>query len=181
MPTGSPSRCAPARPSSPGTSGAARPAAGLGGRHLDVARLLVVLGADPDAQDDQQDSAWLVTGVTGSVAMLEMLLPADPDLALRNRFGGVSVIPASERGHVDYVRRVVGTGIDVNHVNDPGWTACSRRSSTATDRSPTRRSSTSCSMPAPTRGSPTRRDHAVPARQDPGSRLSPSRLQAAGG
>jgi uncharacterized protein len=35
---------------------------------LDVARLLVVLGADPNAQDDQRDSAWLVTGVTGSVA-----------------------------------------------------------------------------------------------------------------
>ena len=91
--------------------------------HVDVARLLVVLGADPDAQDDQRDSAWLVTGVTGSVAMLETLLPADPDLALRNRFGGVSVIPASERGHVDYVRRVVSTGIDVDHVNDLGWTA----------------------------------------------------------
>jgi ankyrin repeat protein len=91
--------------------------------HVDVARLLVVVGADPDAQDDRSDSPWLVTGVTGSVVMLETLLPADPDLTLRNRFGGVSVIPASERGHVEYVRRVVQTGIDVNQVNDPGWTA----------------------------------------------------------
>ncbi|WP_328997968.1 ankyrin repeat domain-containing protein [Kribbella sp. NBC_00709] len=90
---------------------------------VDVARLLVELGADPDAQDDRQDSAWLVTGVTGSVAMLETLLPADPDLTLRNRFGGISVIPASERGHVDYVRRVVKTKINVNHVNNLGWTA----------------------------------------------------------
>jgi ankyrin repeat protein len=90
---------------------------------VEVARLLVALGADPDAQDDRRDSAWLVTGVTGSVAMLETLLPAKPDLTLRNRFGGVSVIPASERGHVEYVERVVRTGIDVNHVNDLGWTA----------------------------------------------------------
>ncbi|GAA1517624.1 ankyrin repeat domain-containing protein [Kribbella lupini] len=90
---------------------------------VEVARLLVGLGANPDAQDDRQDSAWLVTGVTGSVAMLETLLPARPDLTLRNRFGGVSVIPASERGHVDYVRRVVKTRIDVDHVNDLGWTA----------------------------------------------------------
>ncbi|HKX67728.1 MAG TPA: hypothetical protein VJN29_10930, partial [Intrasporangium sp.] len=51
------------------------------------------------------------------------LPPANPDLTIRNRFGGVSVIPASERGPVDYVRRVVRTGIDVNHVNDLGWTA----------------------------------------------------------
>jgi uncharacterized protein len=90
---------------------------------VDVARLLVMLGADPDALDDRHDTPWLVTGVTGSVAMLEALLPAGPDLTIRNRFGGVSVIPASERGHVDYVRRVVRTGIDVNHVNDLGWTA----------------------------------------------------------
>jgi len=90
---------------------------------LDVARLLVALGADPDALDDRHDTPWLVTGVTGSVPMLEVLLPAGPDLTIRNRFGGVAVIPASERGHVEYVRRVAQTGIDVNHVNDPGWTA----------------------------------------------------------
>ncbi len=88
-----------------------------------IARLLVALGADPDALDDRHDTPWLVTGVTGSVQMLEALLPADPDLTIRNRFGGISVIPASERGHVDYVRRVVQTDIDVNHVNDLGWTA----------------------------------------------------------
>jgi hypothetical protein len=90
---------------------------------LDVARLLVALGADPDALDARHDTPWLVTGVTGSVPMLEILLPAGPDLTIRNRFGGISVIPASERGHVEYVRRVVQTGIDVDHVNDPGWTA----------------------------------------------------------
>ena len=93
------------------------------GDHVDAARVLVALGADPDALDDRHDTPWLVTGVTGSVAMLEALLPAQPDLTIRNRYGGVSVIPASERGHVDYVRRVVTTGIDVDHVNDLGWTA----------------------------------------------------------
>jgi ankyrin repeat protein len=91
--------------------------------HVDVARLLVDLGANPDALDDQHDTPWLVTGVTGSIGMLETLLPARPDMTIRNRYGGISVIPASERGHVDYVRRVVETDIDVNHVNDLGWTA----------------------------------------------------------
>lgn len=91
--------------------------------HVEVARVLVALGASADALDGRHDTPWLVTGVTGSVAMLEALLPAQPDLTIRNRYGGVSVIPASERGHVDYVRRVVETGIDVDHVNDLGWTA----------------------------------------------------------
>ncbi len=91
--------------------------------HIAVAQVLVAMGADPDALDDRHDTPWLVTGVTGSVAMLETLLPANPDLTIRNRFGGLSPIPASERGHVDYVRRVVRTDVDINHVNDLGWTA----------------------------------------------------------
>ncbi|MBD1268725.1 ankyrin repeat domain-containing protein [Aeromicrobium tamlense] len=88
-----------------------------------VARLLVAMGADPDALDHQHDTPWLVTGVTGSVAMLEALLPARPDLTIENRYGGLSPIPAGERGHVDYIRRVIRTDVDLDHVNDLGWTA----------------------------------------------------------
>ncbi len=89
-----------------------------------VARSLVEAGADPDALDDRHDTPWLVTGVTGSVAMAEVILRADPDLTIRNRFGGVSHIPASERGHDDYVAYVLAnTDIKVDHVNDLGWTA----------------------------------------------------------
>ncbi|MFD9501192.1 ankyrin repeat domain-containing protein [Streptomyces sp. NPDC060035] len=94
------------------------------GDHVEVARLLVEAGASPDAQDNREDSPWLVTGVTGSVAMLHVLLPAGPDPTLRNRFGGISLIPASERGHVAYVREVLRvTDVDVDHVNRLGWTA----------------------------------------------------------
>lgn len=88
-----------------------------------AAKVLVYLGASPDAQDDQRDTPWLVTGVTGSVPMAELLLTVDPDLGILNGFGGTSIIPASERGHVDYVRRVAKTRIDLDHVNNLGWTA----------------------------------------------------------
>ena len=92
--------------------------------HVRTAEALVAAGADPNAQDDRSDSPWLVTGVTGSVAMMRALLPAGPDLKVTNRFGGISLIPASERGHVDYVRAVLReTDIDVDHVNRLGWTA----------------------------------------------------------
>ncbi|MFE0653371.1 ankyrin repeat domain-containing protein [Streptomyces sp. NPDC059534] len=94
------------------------------GSHVETARVLVAAGADPDAQDRRHDSPWLVTGVTGNVEMMRVLLPAGPDLTLRNRFGGISLIPASERGHVAYVRAVLReTTLDVDHVNDLGWTA----------------------------------------------------------
>ncbi|MGN0065307.1 MAG: ankyrin repeat domain-containing protein [Nocardioides sp.] len=92
--------------------------------HVEVARLLLGAGADPDAVDGQQDTPWLVTGVTGSVPMARLLHAYDPDLTARNRFGGTSLIPASERGHVAYVRWVVRhTEMDLDHVNDLGWTA----------------------------------------------------------
>ncbi|MEU6291437.1 ankyrin repeat domain-containing protein [Streptomyces sp. NPDC046988] len=91
---------------------------------VEIAGLLVAAGADVDAQDAREDSPWLVTGVTGSVAMMRALLPGGPDVTLTNRFGGVSLIPASERGHVAYVRAVLAeTAIDVDHVNRLGWTA----------------------------------------------------------
>ncbi|MGP3690129.1 ankyrin repeat domain-containing protein [Streptomyces sp. IBSNAI002] len=94
------------------------------GDHVAAAGALVAAGADPDAQDDREDSPWLVTGVTGSVRMMRTLLPAGPDLTLRNRFGGIALIPAAERGHVAYVRALLReTDIDVDHVNRLGWTA----------------------------------------------------------
>lgn len=92
--------------------------------HVAAAEVLIAAGADPDAQDDRDDSPWLVTGVTGSVRMMRTLLPAGPDLTRRNRFGGIALIPAAERGHVDYVRALLReTDIDVDHVNRLGWTA----------------------------------------------------------
>ena len=92
--------------------------------HAAVARLLVDLGADPDALDGRHDSAWLVTGVTGSVEMAKIIAAAKPDYGLLNRFGGTSLIPASERGHADYVAWVVErTPMKIDHVNNLGWTA----------------------------------------------------------
>ena len=40
--------------------------------HVAVAQLLVAMGADPDAFDHRQDTPWVMTGVTGSVPMLDM-------------------------------------------------------------------------------------------------------------
>lgn len=97
--------------------------AALGDR-VAVARLLVAAGADPDLQDAQRNTALLVSGETGSVAMLREVLRAGPDLTRTNRFGGTALIPAADRGHLAYVREILATTtIDVNHVNDLGWTA----------------------------------------------------------
>ena len=54
--------------------------------------------------------------------MLRRMIPKGPNLALRNRFGGNALIPACERGHVETVKLLLTTAINVNHVNDLGWT-----------------------------------------------------------
>ncbi|ULH18332.1 ankyrin repeat domain-containing protein (plasmid) [Deinococcus sp. KNUC1210] len=94
------------------------------GDHVAVARALIAADADPDPQDDQRNNALLITGETGSVAMLREVLKARPDLTLTNRFGGTALIPAADRGHLAYVREMLRTTkINVNHVNNLGWTA----------------------------------------------------------
>src|SRR5262249_23768675 len=40
----------------------------------------------------------------------------------RRRYGGNALIPACERGHVETIKLLLTTAIDVNHVNNLGWT-----------------------------------------------------------
>ncbi len=54
--------------------------------------------------------------------MLRHMIPKGPDFSLRNRFGGNALIPACERAHVETVQLLLTTRIDVNHVNNLGWT-----------------------------------------------------------
>lgn len=42
---------------------------------------------------------------------------------MSRRLGGTALIPACERVHVEVVKALLKTTIDVNHVNRLGWTA----------------------------------------------------------
>jgi len=90
----------------------------------EVVRRLVAAGADVDIQDETRSNAFLALGETGDVGVLDEVLPARPDVALTNRFGGTALIPAADRGHVAMVQALLDrTDVDVDHVNDLGWTA----------------------------------------------------------
>ena len=87
-------------------------------------RVLVDAGANVNLQDDSRANAFLALGETGNVSVLDEVLRGDPDVGLTNRFGGTALIPAAHRGHVEMVRALLArTEVDVDHVNDPGWTA----------------------------------------------------------
>ena len=48
---------------------------------------------------------------------------AGADLKSTYRYGGTALIPACHHGHVENVRELLKTAINVDHVNNLGWTA----------------------------------------------------------
>lgn len=89
-----------------------------------MAKVLIDAGADVNIQDDMQNNPFLYAGAEGYIDILKLTNNAGADPALTNRYGGTALIPASEHGYVDIVKFLLEqTKIDVNHVNNLGWTA----------------------------------------------------------
>ena len=89
---------------------------------LDAAIALLEAGASINAQAANMDTPWMLAGALGRAEMLRRMIPLRPDFRLRNRFGGNALIPACERAHVEAVKVLLTSGIDVNHINNLGWT-----------------------------------------------------------
>jgi hypothetical protein len=93
-------------------------------RQTEAVRALVEAGADVDIRDNRLDNVFLYAGANGLLDILTIANEAGADPAITNRFGGIALIPASERGHVDVVRYLLAeSDVDVDHVNRLGWTA----------------------------------------------------------
>lgn len=88
-----------------------------------AATALLEAGADPNAKDNLQDSAFLYAGAEGLDTILRATLRHGADVKSTNRYGGTALIPASEHAHVSTVRILLKAGVPVDHVNRLGWTA----------------------------------------------------------
>lgn len=84
---------------------------------------LLAAGADVNAKDAQQDSAFLIACREGHTPIVRAALAAGADLNSLNRFGSTALMGPSYRGHLETVRVLVGTAIDIHQVNNLGWTA----------------------------------------------------------
>jgi ankyrin repeat protein len=94
------------------------------GRQVEAVRALLQAGADVDIRDNRLDNPFLYAGAEGLLEILRLAIDAGADPHLTNRFGGTALIPAAERGHVAVVTELLTrTDVDVNHVNNLGWTA----------------------------------------------------------
>ena len=91
---------------------------------VETVHLLIQAGADINIRDNRMDNPFLYAGAEGLLDILKLAIDAGADTKLTNRFGGTALIPAAERGHVEIVQELLTrTNVDVDHVNDLGWTA----------------------------------------------------------
>ena len=76
-----------------------------------------------NAQDETQQSAFLIAASEGYLGLLDLTMRNGADLDSKDSFNGTALIRATERGHAAIAGRLVRAGIDVDHVNNLGWTA----------------------------------------------------------
>ena len=88
-----------------------------------VVAALIEAGADVNAKDNIRDTPYLYAGAEGRTAILKMCLEHGANLGDTNRYGGTALIPACHHGYPETVAVLLATAIDINHVNQPGWTA----------------------------------------------------------
>jgi uncharacterized protein len=91
---------------------------------VEIARLLIAAGADVNAKDGIKDTPYLYAGAEGRDEILKMILATGRvNLKDTNRYGGTALIPAADKGHPSTVRILIEAGVDIDHVNNLGWTA----------------------------------------------------------
>lgn len=89
------------------------------------ARRLIAEGADVNAKDDSQQSAYLIatSEVGDDPRLLDLTLASGADVDAKDSYNGTGLIRAAERGYDDIIRRLLDTDIEIDHVNRLGWTA----------------------------------------------------------
>ena len=92
-------------------------------RH-DAARLLLKLGANPNALEIDRYDIVTIAAVANDPEMLKIAL--DGGASARNvtsRYDGTALIAAAHLGHADVVKMLIAAKAPLNHVNNLGWTA----------------------------------------------------------
>jgi ankyrin repeat protein len=91
---------------------------------VQMARLLIDAGADVNARDNIRDTPFLYAGAEGRDEILQLILATGKaKLDDTNRYGGNALTPAAHHGHPSTVRILIDAGLDIDHVNNLGWTA----------------------------------------------------------
>ena len=87
------------------------------------AEQLIARGADVNATDDTEQSAYLIATSEGYLDLLRLTLANGADIDAKDRFDGTGLIRAAERGHHPVVELLLEEGIERDHVNRLGYQA----------------------------------------------------------
>ncbi len=87
------------------------------------ARRLVRRGADINAKDETQQSAYLIATSEGHLELLRLALRSGARVDDKDSWNGTGLIRAAERGHALVVGELLRAGIDRDHVNRIGYQA----------------------------------------------------------
>lgn len=87
------------------------------------ARQLLARGADVNAKDETEQSAYLIATSEGYVDLLRLTLANGAKVNDKDSFNGTGLIRAAERGHHQVVEILLEAGIQRDHVNRLGYQA----------------------------------------------------------
>ncbi len=90
---------------------------------VQAASALIEKGADVNAQDETQQSAYLIATSEGHLELLNLTLANGAKINDKDSWNGTGLIRAAERGHHLVVGRLLQAGIDKDHVNRIGFQA----------------------------------------------------------
>ena len=96
--------------------------------HVEVARLLIELGADAAAQDKGGWTPLHRTSEAGDMDMARFLIEHGADATARDKEGSTPLHETSIRGHVDLVRLLIEYGVDVTARDNDARTPLHRES-----------------------------------------------------
>lgn len=97
--------------------------AATGGSDIEIARMLLAAGADPEiksATDDDSYAALHYAAETGNVELGKLLIAAHVDVNYRNHDGDAALHFGLESNHLEIVQLLIAHGADVNMVNRRG-------------------------------------------------------------
>lgn len=87
------------------------------------AEQLIEWGADVNAEDDTQQSAYLIATSEGRLELLKLTLEHGADVRSLDSWNGTGLIRAAERGRWDIVGELIQADVPLDHVNRIGYQA----------------------------------------------------------
>ena len=89
--------------------------------NLSAAEQLIDWGADVNAQDVTQQSAFLISTSEGHLELLQLMLAHGADVHALDSWNGTGLIRAAERGHWAVIGELVQAGVPLDHMNRVGY------------------------------------------------------------